>query len=247
MPRRTTRATANGTRSGSTFRGADTTCAPASATGSRPGIRSRLNAMKALAAALSLALALSAGAGHPAAQEQPPPRTTFRSAVDLVPVDVSVVDRNGRPVSDLGPGDFTLTVDGKPRRIASAQFIAAERTTQEAPPKPMEYTSNADATAGRLIMIVVDANNIGAGRGRTAFEAARRFIGSLNRSDRVALVSLPGPGPQMEFTANHAIVQMQLGKLTGLANDNIGQKRVGLAEAIALDRGEPTVITEVTG
>ena len=82
--------------------------------------------MKGLAAAL-LVVTLAA------AQEQQPPRTTFKSSVDLVPVDVSVVDRNGRPVSDLGPGDFTLTVDGKPRRIASAQFIAAERTTQEAP------------------------------------------------------------------------------------------------------------------
>jgi VWFA-related protein len=195
--------------------------------------------MKGIAAAL-FAVMLTA------AQEQQPPRTTFKSSVDLVPVDVSVVDRNGHPVSDLGASDFTLTVDGKPRRIASAQFIAAERTTQQAPPRPMEYTSNAGATAGRLIMIVVDANNIGAGRGRSAFEAARRFIGSLNRSDRVALVSLPGPGPQMEFTANHAIVQAQLAKLTGLANDNIGQKRVGLAEAIAMDRGDATVIIEVT-
>jgi VWFA-related protein len=197
--------------------------------------------MKGLAAALSLAVVLSAVEGRAAPQEQPP-RTTFRSAVDLVPVDVSVVDRNGRPVSDLSVGDFTLTVDGKPRRIASAQFIAAERTTQEAPPKPMEYTSNAGATAGRLIMIVVDANNIGAGRGRAAFEAARRFVGALDRSDRVALVTLPGPGPQMEFTANHAIVQALLAKVTGLANDNIGQKRVGLSEAIALERGDTTVL-----
>jgi VWFA-related protein len=191
--------------------------------------------MKGLAAAL-LVVTLAA------AQEQQPPRTTFKSSVDLVPVDVSVVDRNGRPVSDLGSADFTLTVDGKPRRIASAQFIAAERTTQEAPPKPLEYTSNADATAGRLIMIVVDANNIGAGRGRAAFEAASRFVGSLNRADRVAFVTLPGSGPQMEFTANHALVQAQLAKVTGLVNDNIGQKRVGLSEAIALDRGDTTVL-----
>ena len=56
-----------------------------------------------------------------AAQEPQPPRTTFRSTVDLVPVDVSVVDRNGRPVSGLTEQDFTLAVDGKPRRIASAE------------------------------------------------------------------------------------------------------------------------------
>lgn len=77
--------------------------------------------MKGPAAALALALALSAVEGPAAAQEQPPPRTTFRSAVDLVPVDVSVVDRDGRPVSDqaldvlteartLWPADDDVTV-----------------------------------------------------------------------------------------------------------------------------------------
>jgi hypothetical protein len=70
--------------------------------------------MKAFAAALGLALL--------AAQDQPPPKPTFKSAVDLVPVDVNVIDKSGRPVPDLAAGDFTQTVDGKPRRIVSAQF-----------------------------------------------------------------------------------------------------------------------------
>ena len=81
-------------------------------------------------------------------------RPTFRSAVDLVPVDVNVIDKNGRPVADLGADDFTLTVDGKPRRIASAQFISVERAIDSAPPKPMEYNSNAGAAGGRLVMLV---------------------------------------------------------------------------------------------
>ena len=78
--------------------------------------------MKPLAAALGLALL--------AAQAQEQPKPTFKSAVDLVPVDVSVIDKNGRPVPDLEAGDFTLTVDGKPRRIASAQFIAVDRAVE---------------------------------------------------------------------------------------------------------------------
>ena len=43
--------------------------------------------MKAFAAALGLALL--------AAQDQPPPKPTFKSAVDLVPVDVNVIDKSG--------------------------------------------------------------------------------------------------------------------------------------------------------
>ena len=86
--------------------------------------------MKAFAAALGLALL--------AAQDQPPPKPTFKSAVDLVPVDVNVIDKSGRPVPDLAAGDFTLTVDGKPRRAVSAQFISVDRAVDSAPPsKPM--------------------------------------------------------------------------------------------------------------
>ena len=74
---------------------------------------------------------------------------TFKSTVDLVPVDVNVVDKNGRPVADLTAEDFTLAVDGKPRRIASAQFISVDRATVEPrAAKPVEYTSNAGAPAG---------------------------------------------------------------------------------------------------
>ena len=116
-----------------------------------------------------------------------------------------------------------------------------------APPKPMEYNSNAGAQAGRLVMIAIDSGNIGAGRGKPAIEAARRFVGTLNRADRVALVILPGAGPQIEFTANHAIVQTLLGNVVGQAAENFGQKRVGLAEALAIEREDRIVIDEVIG
>src|SRR5829696_9941660 len=152
--------------------------------------------MHGLAAALAVALVV--------AQDQQPPKTTFKSSVDLVPVDVNVLDKSGRPVSDLTVDDFTLTVDGKPRRVASAQFISVQRSVETAPPKALEYASNAGAAGGRLIMLVVDAGNIGAGRGKPAMDAAKRFLATLNRADRVALVTIPGAGPQIEFTSNHA-------------------------------------------
>jgi hypothetical protein len=86
--------------------------------------------MKALAAALGLALAVLSAVEGLAAQDQPPPKPTFKSAVDLVPVDVNVIDKSGRPVRDLAADDFTLTVDGKLRHIASAQFISVDRAVE---------------------------------------------------------------------------------------------------------------------
>ena len=194
--------------------------------------------MKVSAAALALALLA-------ASQDPQAPKTTFKSAVDLVPVDVNVIDKTGRPVSDLIADDFSLTVDGKPRRIASAQFISVERAIETAPPKPMEYTSNAGAAGGRLVMLVVDAGNIGAGRGKSAIDAAKRFIGTLNPADRVALVTIPGAGPQIEFTSNHVIVQKLLEGVVGQATGSSVPENVGLAEAIAIQRGDDNVMAAV--
>src|SRR5688572_20262521 len=81
----------------------------------------------ALASAVSLAT-----------QQKPdqPPRPTFTASVDMVSVDVNVIDRNGRPVRDLGAADFTLSVDGRPRKIASAQFISVTAPETSASPAP---------------------------------------------------------------------------------------------------------------
>lgn len=194
--------------------------------------------MRALAVALSMVMLA-------AAQEPQPPRATFKSTVDLVPVDVSVVDKTGRPVPDLTAQDFTLSVDGKPRTIASAEFISIAVTAEAVPARAIEYSSNAGAAGGRLIMLVVDADSIGIGRGKTALEAARRFLGTLNLADRVALVVLPGVGPQVEFTTNHALVQSMLAKVAGRGTDELGPRRVGLSEALALQGTDRTAVRDI--
>jgi VWFA-related protein len=194
--------------------------------------------MNVLAAGVALLLA--------AQQPQPdqPPKPTFRSAVDLVPVDVTVLDKTGRPVSDLTAADFTLAVDNRPRKIASAQFISVERAIESAPPKPVEYDAN-NAAGGRLFMLVVDAGNISAGRGKSAIEAAKRFVSRLNRSDRVALMTIPGATPQIDFTSNHAVVQALLERVVGQATERSGPQRVGVSEALAFQRGDQTMISSV--
>ena len=49
---------------------------------------------------------------------------TFRSGVDLVTVDATVLGRDGVPIDNLGPDDFRLEVDGRARRVVSAQFVS---------------------------------------------------------------------------------------------------------------------------
>ncbi len=63
------------------------------------------------------------------------PQPSFSSSVDIVSVDVNVVDHKGQPIRDLGRDDFTLMVDGKVRKITSAQFISVEAAKARARPR----------------------------------------------------------------------------------------------------------------
>ncbi|HET7694719.1 MAG TPA: VWA domain-containing protein [Vicinamibacterales bacterium] len=188
------------------------------------------------AAALACAASLSA-------QQTPPqlPRPTFSASVDIVSVDVNVIDRNGRPVRDLAAADFTLTVDGRPRKIASAQFVPVTAPDKAAAPPPAHYTSNLSAANGRLIVIVVDRGSIAPLRSKDVLAAAARFVERLAPSDRVALFSIPS-GPAVDFTTDHDAVVAALLRTDGQANPGPGTKNIGIAEAIGFERGNRIVM-----
>lgn len=172
------------------------------------------------------------------------PQTVFRSGVDRVAVDVVVVDDDGRPVSDLTAADFVLDVDGKRRPIASAEFISLRRLVDPGPP-PAHYSSNTAGRGGRLIMLVVDSNNIRAGTGRVVFDAAAKFIAGLNPADRVGLHFIPSAGPVLDFTSNHALVAQMLKQAMGRAPSMPHGVKVGISEAKAIVRNDQNTLREV--
>lgn len=81
-----------------------------------------LNSMTVVRVAMVAGTALTAmlaGAGAPAAGQEP--RPTFRAGVARVAVTAVVRTRNGRPVTDLRPDEFKLAVAGEPRPIADVR------------------------------------------------------------------------------------------------------------------------------
>ena len=79
---------------------------------------------------VALAMALAAPIRPPAAAQTPQPqRPIFRGGANVVRVDVTVTDRKGEPVTDLGRDDFVLTEDGAPQTIDSFDLV---RVTGEA-------------------------------------------------------------------------------------------------------------------
>jgi VWFA-related protein len=198
-----------------------------------------------LLAALVASLVVSAAAQTATPTQEPQPKPTFKSSVDLVPVDVNVLDRTGRPVADLTAQDFSLKVDGKSRRIATAQFIAVTRNVEVSAP-PADYSTNPPSAGGRLIMIVVDQGNIGTARGKYAIESAQRFISRLSPADRIGLTTIPGAGAQIDFTANHALVQTALQQIVGQWDQGENQdNQIGLSEAVEVQRGNEQVIQQI--
>jgi VWFA-related protein len=92
-----------------------------------------MHAVALLASAL-LALALQQQQ-QPPAQQQPP---TFRTSAELVRVDVTVLDRNGKPVTTLKQDDFVVFEDDVPQRIQAFQFVAFNG--QHGPEEDLELT-----------------------------------------------------------------------------------------------------------
>lgn len=108
----------------------------------------------AAVAAVGTAAALAFEGGI-AAQQTP----RFRSSVDVIQVDVSAVDRNGRPVKGLTASDFTLLENGKPQDVVGFSEILVPA----APAQPAAWLRNVPPDArsndlgdGRLFAIVMD-------------------------------------------------------------------------------------------
>ncbi len=66
---------------------------------------------------------LSALSASSAAQQAATPQSVFRAGIELVSVDVTALDTNGRQVTDLAATDFVVEVDGDQRQGGSAGDI----------------------------------------------------------------------------------------------------------------------------
>lgn len=183
-----------------------------------------------------LAVAATCGIARVSAQS-PPQQPTFKSGVDVVRIDASVVDQAGRPITDLSAADFTVTIDGKPRTVTSAQFHGAFGTgTPEAPgaPKPAPeppgmFATNAATIRGRALILIVDVESLAPGTERTLLTTAADMVSNLRPADAVGLMVLPGKG--VDLTREHRLVAEALKRIIGGAPVNPSRKSLTLEEA----------------
>ena len=178
--------------------------------------------------------------------QQPVDTPVFRSRVDLITLDVSAVDNEGRPVADLGPGEFTVKVDGKSRRVVSAQFIRVDGGVASAGASLTEaaVTTNTAVRPERRIMIAVDQSLIRPAALTPLLTTASAFVGRLRPEDFAGFVAFPEPGPRAGFTTDKARVREAMKGLVG--NPRITHGRpldMSLTEAITIDEKEKAFVT----
>ena len=131
----------------------------------------------ALAAALVSAPLTSIGA---AAQDQAP--QVFRSAANLVEVDVMVHDSEGRFVAGLTADDFEVFEDGRPQDVQQFYLVAHEGGSVRAVnPLPAERTDFSDARNRRLFVFLFDERHLSTESLLRIKTGVERFINSQFR------------------------------------------------------------------
>ncbi len=169
----------------------------------------------------------------------------FRSRVELVTVDATVLGSDGRQLSTLAPADFELKVDGEPRPVLSAQFVAQD--VPAARPEPLaanHFTSNERVDEGRLVVVAIDETHIRRLEGRPALQAAAAFVDSLDPLDRIAVTPLSRVGVT-EFTRDRTALKRRLEMITGQGDPVFLQFNIGLSEATEIDDGGRARLADV--
>lgn len=206
----------------------------------RRGARREIDAPRTLRALrLTFVLAVLAAATA-LAQEQPP---RFQTTVDVTSlVDVTVVDSSGQPVTGLGPGDFNVKIDGRERRVLSAEWVPVVENAKSRAADvsvPDGYSSNENTGGGRLIVIAIDQPGITFGGSAAMMKTIREFIDKLLPSDRVAVVDF-GPGaPPLTFLGDLDRAKQIVSRMTGRKQPGAPTTyNLGLQESLSIVRGE---------
>lgn len=155
---------------------------------------------------------LAALALAPTAAQSPPPvqAPTFRAAVDLVHLDVSVLDRNRRPVRGLTAEDFTILEDGRPQAVST--FSAVDVPDADPPTAPWMRQVDSDTRRNdtlddrRLFVLVMDdgAAQQNMHARRAAKDAARAFIERLGPNDLAAVLFTMRNQHAQDYTSDKA-------------------------------------------
>jgi VWFA-related protein len=183
----------------------------------------------------------------------------FHTGSELVLVNVTVRDKDGKFVQGLKPEDFTILEDNKPQKVVSfdvenvdsvpALDVAQAKPITEAAPAPAAPTSKADAAAQfkdrRLIVLFFDLSAMEPDEIDHAVTSAEHYVDTqMAPADLVSIVSLGSSLlVNQDFTADHALLKKQLDAFSSGSGQGFEEGTTGTTEGTP-DSGQPFTVDD---
>jgi len=168
--------------------------------------RAHTNSIRKLGAILAMAGLLPPTVGSAQSSQT---GYTFKAQTELVLVNVTVRDKQGNPVRDLKPEDFTVLEDNKPQKVATFDIENTENAPQvplqqanllSAPAKKTRASASDAPTASaqesaikdrRLIILFFDLSSMQPDEIERSSNAAQDYLNKqMQPADLVSIVSL---------------------------------------------------------
>jgi VWFA-related protein len=196
-----------------------------------------------LAAQSGQTAAQQTGAQTPQQSQQP----VFRAEIERVRVDVQVVNSSkGDPVIGLGLDDFEVWLDGRPRRVTSAELVSFEHD-----PLPADVAASTVRTPGRVpedarvFVVAIDQLGLPVAAITPMKETIRRFLLQLRPQDMVALYEFPYRTPKLDISHDHALVARALDRVMGMRTPQAGSYNLSASEIVDIAANDSDVLSSV--
>jgi len=157
-----------------------------------------------------------------AAQEPQAPAPTFRSGVDVLPLDVTVLDKDRRPVRGLTAGDFHVRIDGEERPVVAFESVVMPDRVRAGAKWLKDVPSDVSANGfvpDRVIVLFLDDFNTDRHATGAVFvrKIANAVIDGLGPSDLVGVVYPVMTQRGVDFTTDKAKLRAAVERFTGSA------------------------------
>ncbi len=174
---------------------------------------------------------------------------TFKAATELVVVDFVVTDKADRLVRGLSARDFVVKEDGKERPIVSFEAFAGDDLalrTRGAGPEPASSTS---PSPGAATVLLVDDGQLSPEQTARLRPALKALLTTV--SERSGTLMLVAPWSKVSVAGRLPTVSADLDaavdRIVGQRIDDHSNFPVDDAEALAIFRGDLTVLARVAG
>ncbi len=166
--------------------------------------------MARLGALAVVTLAIIGARLAPEARPQNAP--TFRTGIEAVMLDVSVLDRDGRPIRGLTASDFTVLEDGHPQKVMTFSAVDVPDAPEPATPwlrdVAPDVRNNSPKSEQRVIVLVLDDATVikvdHASVIRRTREIAAQIIDQLGPGDVASVRFITDARGGQEFTQDRA-------------------------------------------